>query len=50
MINIIEFLQFYRNRLVNLGDMRPVKNNAKTGKYKLVRDRIRKEVRDGAAS
>lgn len=43
-------LQFYRNRLVNLGDMRPVKNNAKTGKYKLVRDRIRKEVRDGAAS
>ena len=44
-------LQFYRNRLVNLGDMRAVKNKCKTGKYKLIQDRrVRKEVQDGAAS
>ena len=44
-------LQFYRNRLVNLGDMRVAKNTCKTGKYELVQDRrIRKEIQDGAAS
>ena len=44
-------LQFYRNRLVNLGDMRAVKNKCKTGKYELVQDRrVRKEIQDGAAS
>ena len=44
-------LQFYRNRLVNLGDMKAIKNKCKTGKYILIQDRrIRKEVQDGAAS
>ena len=44
-------LQFYRNRLVNLGDMRVAKNSCKTGKYALVQDRrVRKEIHDGAAS
>ena len=44
-------LQFYRNRLVNLGDMRVAKNTCRTGKYELVQDRrIRKEIQDGAAS
>ena len=44
-------LQFYRNRLVNLGDMRAVKNSCRTGNFILVQDRrVRKEVQDGAAS
>lgn len=43
-------LQFYRNRLVKLGDMREVKNACKTGKYKIVKHRLRKEIEDGAAS
>lgn len=44
-------LQFYRNRLVNLGDMKVAKNKCKTGKYELIKnERIRKEIQDGAAS
>lgn len=44
-------LQFYRNRLVNLGDMRKAKNSCKTGKYELVNGKmLRKEIQDGAAS
>ncbi len=42
-------LQYYRNRLVNLGDMRAVKNSCKTGKYKVMKDRVRKGIIDGAA-
>lgn len=44
-------LQFYRNRLVNLGDMRLAKKSCKTGKYELIESRrVRKEIQDGAAS
>lgn len=43
-------LQFYRNRLVNLGDMRNAKNSCKTGKYKYVSGNIRKETINETAS
>ena len=42
-------LQFYRNRLVKLGDMRELKNSCKTGKYKVTKGRIRKGIIDGTA-
>lgn len=42
-------LQFYRNRLVNLGDMRAVKNSCTTGNYKAKKGIIRKGIIDGAA-
>ena len=47
-------LQFYRNRLVKLGDMREAKNSCKTGKYKSnkyisIKYKIRKEIVDGTA-
>jgi len=43
-------LQFYRNRLVSLGDMKLVKNKCKTGNYKLIKGKIsRKEIIDEAA-
>ena len=42
-------LQFYRNRLVNLGDVKAVKNSCKTGNYKIVKEMIRKGIIDVAA-
>lgn len=47
-------LQFYRNRLVKLGDMREAKNSCKTGKYKSnkyisIKYKIRKDIVDGTA-
>lgn len=42
-------LQFYRNRLVNLGDMRALKNSCKTGNYKRGKGRIRKGISNEAA-
>ena len=42
-------LQFYKSRLVKLGDMREVKNSCKTGKYKVVKHKIRKVVANGTA-
>lgn len=44
-------LQFYRNRLVNLGDMRQAKNSFKTGKgkYVVVKNTLRKEIENASA-
>lgn len=44
-------LQFYRNRLVNLGDMRQARNLCKTGngKYVVIKNRIRKGIENVAA-
>lgn len=42
-------LQFYRGRLVNLGDMKEVKNSCIKEKYKLLKGKIRKETLNEAA-
>jgi len=43
-------LQFYRSRLVNLGDMKNVKNSCKTGNFTYVSGNIRKETINETAS
>lgn len=42
-------LQFYKTRLISLGDVRNIKNRSKTGKYQTIKGINRKETINGAA-